>query len=221
MPHTPQDFQIRIRDDDYERVKEAMEFYYTDRRMIFNHKLPGNNHYHIYLFGLYRNADAIRERLRRLGYPKTDYAVSVTAGKRKEKIDPQLAYQYAINPVSNPVIIDIKGFSDDELTEFKAKADRYYNPPIVVHPADGVLPEVVYKVDRVWERLKNNVEDYNGLTVKSIKSKIGAQWINEGKAMPRPSDLHRYAVSLYMLNKYKDGVVPDNALEDGGFFPGP
>lgn len=212
MPHTPQDFQIRIKDENYQRVFEAMEHYLTDRYMIFNHPLPENNHYHLYIFGLYRNADAIRERLRRLGFPKENYAVSVTAGKKKEKITAPLAYQYATNPKSNPVLVAIKGFTDDELSEFKAKADRYYNPPIIANPADGVLPEVIYKVDRVWERLKANMDDYKDLTIKAIKAKIASQWLNDGKAMPRPSDLHRYAVSLYYINKYQDTGVPDTAM---------
>lgn len=216
--HTPQDFQIRIRDDDEKRVMEAIEFYLTDRHMVFNHKLVGNNHYHIYIFGLYRNADAIRERLKRLGYKKEQYAVSVTAGKKKEKIDAEKAYTYALNPDSNPVVVAIKGFSDAELEQFESYKKRYYEKPIVVQPSDGILPEVVFKVDRVWERLKANQDDYIGLSVKAIKSKIAAQWLNDGKAMPRPSDLHRYAVSIYLNLKYQATGVPDDAAMKDGFF---
>lgn len=217
MVHTPQDFQIRIRDENQERVIEAIQFYLTDRHMIFNHRLPNNNHYHIYIFGLYRNSDAIRERLKRLGYKKEQYAVSVTAGKKKDKIDPEKAYVYASNPDSNPVVVDIKGFSDEELEQFESAKKRYYEKPIVVQPSDSILPEVVFKVDRVWERLKNKQDTYKGLTVKAIKSKITAEWLNDGKAMPRPSDLHRYAVSIYLNMKYPDGVPDDAAIKDGFF----
>jgi len=218
MPHTAQDFQIRIRDDDTNRVIENLEFYFTDRYMIFRHEPnPDNIHHHIYIFGLYRNADAIRERLRKLGYAKERYAVSVTAGKKKEKIDAGKAYQYALNPLSKPEVICIKGFSDEELEKFKEQTEKYYNPPIIATPADGVLPEVIIKQDRVWMGLRDDIDKYRGLTVKAIKSKICAKWLNEGKAIPRPSDLHRYAVSLYYLNKH-EGLIPDNALLEGGAF---
>lgn len=190
-----------------------MKFYLTGRHMIFNHKLPDNNHYHIYIFGLFRNADAIRDHLRKCGLPKENYAVSVTAGKKKEKIDPKIAYQYAVNPKSNPTIVEIMGFTDDELAAFKESADRYYNPPIIVNPSDGVLPEVIFKRDQVWERLKENKDLYKDLTVRQIKSKISAKWLNDGKAVPRPSDLHRYAISLFYICKYTDEEIPDDALE--------
>lgn len=218
MPHTAQDFQIRLREDDTNKLMESIEFYLTDQHMIFRHEpKPDNVHFHIYIFGLYRNADAIRERFKSLGYAKERYAVSVTAGKKKERIKPDLAYQYALNPLSKPTVIQIKGFTDEDLEKFKAQTERYYNPPIIAHPSDGVLPEVIFKQDRVWIGLRDNLDLYRNLTVKAIKSKISAKWLNDGKAIPRPSDLHRYALSLYYLAKH-EGPIPDTALMDGGAF---
>ena len=75
----------------------------------------------------------------------------------------------------------------------------------------------VVRPDRVWERLIDQIDKYQGKSIKQIKSTIAAQWINDGKAIPRPSDLHRYAVSIYYRNKYFnkdwDHTVPDWALE--------
>lgn len=222
MPHEVNDFNIRLTEKNTERVMEVMDFYLTDKYMVWYHKPvknPENEHHHIYLFGLHRQPKAIREFLFRLGYPKTAYEVKTTCGGKKNmKITPEGAYQYGAKPDSQPVLVRNKGFTDEELQKFKEQADRYYNPPIVARPEDSQLPEVVFKIDRVWERLKANKTDYKDMTVKAIKSKLCADWLNDGKAIPRPSDCHRYAVSLYYINKFNDSYVPDNALmEDGQF----
>lgn len=210
------DYQIRLRDSNEQRVMEALEAYFTDRFMIFRHEPHGENiHYHVYIFGLQRTAETIRDHLHKLRYPKEYYAVKTTCGKKKEKITPQGAYQYAVKPKSNPKIVKTKGFSDEELAEFKEKADRYYHNdiPIVVSPSDANVPEVIFRVDRVWERLKKDIKSYDKKTVREIKSSIASDWLNQGKAIPRPSDLHRYAVSLYYLNKYQhEDCVPEDAL---------
>lgn len=209
-------FQIRIRTDasfpDISYITHWLDE--SPRGFAFEHNKPGNHHYHVYLFDLERNCDAMRKHLGKHLSDKQRYAVGITCGaKKKTKITPKGAYIYGTtDKLLSPIWS--KGFSLEELQEYHEAAVKFYKPvPIIAHPDDAKnLPEVIYKVDRVWERLRDHREDYQGLTVKAIKSKLAADWLNNGRAVPRSADLHRYAISLYYLNKYKDEVVPDDAL---------
>lgn len=207
-------FQCRIRTsakfEDIEPIKDWIDA--TRAAFAFHHNLPDNSHYHIYFFGLEREADSMRKKLGRY-YPKENYSVSTTCkGRAREPIIDWLAWQYGTTEdLLTPVFH--KGFNEQQIAQFMESAERYYDNN--KKDQGGTLDVVnivkeehyIVRPDRVWERLSSQKEEYSDLTLREIKSKMVAQWLNAGKAMPRPSDLHRYAVSLYMLNKY-DGEVP-------------
>jgi len=84
-----------------------------------------------------------------------------------------------------------------------------------------VLNTEVTKPDRVWERLMTefieNPTLYDDKTIPQIKSMISVSYLRKLKAVPRPSDLHRYALSLYKIGQYglqrsSDAQIPDFAL---------
>lgn len=213
-------FQVRIRTDaEWAKLGYVTEWLNDcEKGFAFRHNKPGNNHYHIYLFGLQRNPDAMRKYLGRYLPSKECYSVGTTAGKKKEPIVDMKAYCYASAPDSNPEEVWMKGFTEGEKEAFHRYVEDYYHKPekeypIVVTPEDAKgLPLVVFKTDRVWERLSANADDYRDLTVKAIKAKLAAEWLNAGRAIMRNADAHRYALSLFYLNKHRDGPVPDDAL---------
>lgn len=210
--------QVRIRvDEDFARISYIKDWLNeTPRGLAFEHNKPGNHHYHVYLFGLERNCDAMRRHLGK-HLPKECYAVGITAGKKKVKITPEYAYQYGTTKsLNNPIWT--KGFPLEELETYHKNAEKYYKVPLLVTEKDGELPVVLYKIDRVWEKLRNAADEYQDMTIARIKSKISADYLNNGKAIPRSADLHRYAMSLFYLNKYKNegtyDQIPDTALEE-------
>lgn len=215
--------QIRLREPSYTKAYQYIEDYVgkADRALVFNHKpTDDNNHYHIYLFDIDIQPDSIRRRLARDGYAKTCYAVSTTAGATKKiAITPQLAYQYGTTKDLIEPILQ-KGFEQFDLGIFKTSAQVYYNkytpPAPELRTGDTIVVKedhYISRPDKVWEKLKTQIDAYKGKSIKQIKSMISAQWLNEGKAMPRPSDLHRYAISLHTLSYYSGEMVPDEALE--------
>lgn len=206
-------YQIRVRTDEkFDEIKPIQDWLQlTGAGFAFHHNKPNNNHYHIYLFDLDRDDDSLRKTLGRY-YRKQDYSVKKTAGKERAYIVPCFAWQYATTEqYLEPVWI--KGFTPKQEQEFRDMAHVHYDTVNQPQEVVNVVREEHYIVrpDRVWERLVDNRDKYDGLNVKQIKSKLVAEWLNAGKAMPRPSDLHRYAVSLYLRQKYKDGEVPDEA----------
>lgn len=210
--------QVRIRtDESFSRISYIKDWLNeTPRGLAFEHNKPGNHHYHLYLFGLERNCDAMRRHLGK-HLPKECYAVGITAGKKKVKITPEYAYQYGTTKsLNNPIWT--KGFPLEELETYHKNAEKFYKVPIVVSDTDAKLPEVIYKVDRVWEKLRDHKDEYKDMSIARIKSKISADYLNNGKAIPRSADLHRYAISLYYLNLYvgedRHGFVTDTALEE-------
>lgn len=207
------EFQIRLRTDElFSDILPIRDWLNKAREgFAFEHHKPGNHHYHIYLFGISITADALRKTLGRY-YEKSCYSVSTTAGKAKDKIIPVLAWQYGTeDKLLDPVWI--KSFTEENIQCFKKNAEEFYASQ--KQPISAVLitreDHYVVRPDRVWERLKLNQMKYKDKTVREIKAMIAAEWINAGKAMPRPSDLYRYATSLYYLNKY-DGEVPEGAM---------
>lgn len=182
----------------------------------FCHNKPNNKHYHIYLFGFDKKPDGIRKTLGRYLKDKTLYSVSTTAGKSKDKILPQLAWQYGTEEtLEDPVWI--KGFSEENIRAFEINAKEYYEllkKQVTVGTLITREDHYIVRADRVWERLYGKYEDYANKSVREIKSKIATEWINNGKAMPRPSDLHRYAVSLYYVNKANGRELEENEMLD-------
>jgi len=214
MDHKPTNIQIRLTEPDTEKVKNVLCYYLTENNMIWKHtpvRNPDNVHHHIYLFGVYRTAETIRKHLSKKGYDKSQYMVGITAGRSKVKITPATAYQYAANPKSQPQLVHSLGFNAEELAQFKADADNYYKPIQAIE----VIKEEHYVVrpDRVWERLHAKYDDYKNLSVLDIKKKLAAEWLNNGKAIMRKADAHRYAVSLYYLNRYH-ADIPADAFDD-------
>jgi len=206
-------FQIRIRtDEDFPNVSYIQDWLDAAQQgFAFEHNKPGNHHYHVYLFGLERNVDAMRRTIGRY-LPKECYSVGTTCGgKKRLKITEIGAYQYGTtNILLDPIWT--KGFPLDVIQEYRKNAELHYKPmPVTVITRED---HYVVRPDRVWERLHANAEQYGGITIKAIKSKLCAEWLNNGKAIPRPSDLHRYAVSLYYLNKYKKSQIGDTEIPD-------
>lgn len=222
--YTLHNYQIRLTHTNYDAIKDYFDK--SEKYMVFKHKPIGNEeneHFHIYLIrSSIARADTIREKLQRSRFSKVDYAVSTTAGRRKEKITEYLAYQYGMAPKSQPVLMESKGISETEFTNWKMKAEMFYDileqkRKKVEQQSIGpvtVIREVIQRPDKVWERLVADEDKYSEKTIKQIKSMICAEWLNMGKAIPRPSDLHRYATSLYMRQKYKGNEVPDDAMEN-------
>lgn len=212
-------FQIRIRvDESFSRIGYIQDWIEsTPKGFAFEHNIPGNRHYHIYLFGLERNQDAMRKHLGKFIPDKQRYAVGVTCGgKKKIKITPEGAWQYG-STKNHHTPIWTKGFTPTELEDFSAASQEFYKPMEVTLVTKE--DHYIVRPDRVWERLREHVNDYGDMTVARIKSKIAVDYLNNGKAIPRSADLHRYATSLYYLNKYRynqvgDVLIPDTALEN-------
>ncbi len=225
----PIDVQIRLRVGDTERCKEILDLYISmiQYGFAFRHEPnPDNQHHHFYLFGIRRTADTIRKTISNY-LPKESFAVGETAGRKREKLNPQIAYQYGAKPtgednkIAEPVWMKN---CDDKIEVWKTEAQAFYDQQLRYQKRWNaalmevmVIRDTVVKVDRVWERLQEDQllrERFTGKTVTQIKSMIATQWINNGKAMPRPSDLHRYAVSLWYMTKYPDGNIPEDAMVD-------
>lgn len=206
-------FQIRIRtEQEFSEINYVTQWLNEAREgFAFCHNKPGNHHYHIYLFGLKRDAGSMRKTLYRYLKDKSKYSVSQTC--KTGPITSMLAYQYGTESTLTPPVW-FKGFTQEQLSGHKLAAAEYYES--LKKDTQGVVSvtreeHYIIRPDRVWERLLDNRDKYRDMTVKMIKSTISAEWLNNGKAIPRPSDLHRYAISLYMLNKY-DGIIPDDAI---------
>lgn len=179
----------------------------------FEHDKVDNHHYHIYLFGIDVTADGIRKTLARYMPSKETYSVATTAGGSKRlPLDPRIAYQYAKNPESNPTRVWSKGFDAATLERFEFGATAFYEQQENIRKdKQKVLTEILVinnekiKVDRTWERLCNELietpKKYEGYGIPQIKSSIATAYLRQLKAVPRPSDLHRYAVSLYYIAK--------------------
>jgi len=223
--------QIRLRTsqsfNDLEYIKDWLDI--SPRGFAFEHEPnPDNHHYHIYLFGIPRkDPTPMRRYLGRYLPTKECYSVGITCGKEKKAIVDKLAYQYGTtDKLLDPVWS--KGFSKEELYKFEIEAAAHYkqkedrqnrNKQVVTEIL--VINEEKLKPDRVWERLMmeliENPTKYDGKSVHQIKSMISVEYLRKLKAIPRPSDLHRYAVSLFHIVKYeahiKEAEIPDDALE--------
>lgn len=220
-------FQIRLRESDTQRVQDFLNDYIYDSEkvLIFKHSPPKiengitvyvNEHHHIYLFLLERKADSIRKYIGRY-YDKTRFSVKTTSGGTKNlPITLEGAYQYGTSEhLLAPVFS--KGVEESHLDVLRMSAEVYYKPQgVKLNTGDVIIvtKEIHHeKQDRVWLRLLDQRDIYIGKTVPQIKSMIAAEWLNSGKALPRPCDLHRYSLSLFYKNKYTD-EIPADALED-------
>lgn len=195
----------------------------------FLHNKPDNQHYHIYLFGIDTKPDSVRKTVGRYMPDKTTYSVATTAGGSKRlPLDPRIAYQYAKAPDSNPTLVWSRGFDEATLERFELSANAFYEQcEKNLKQKNQVLSEILVinnekiKQDRTWERLCNdmieNPNKYKGRTLPQIKSMIAVEYLRQLKAVPRPSDLHRYAVSIYYISLHglhtsEDKKISDEAL---------
>ena len=229
--------QVRVRTN--EPIKDIVGKWYDNapKAFIFEHDKPDNHHYHVYLFD-YESHTALqkwREYLtRRLG-DKSLHMVGTTAGKKKQPITIQYAYNYGcadrlkqkmdkkekIDNVSELLDkpIFIKGFGAEEIFhQLHDEAEKFWN---VMVGHDGRNESVVViqdllqvktRPDLVWKSLYENMDSYRDLSIPKIKSKLAVERLREGKAIMRNADAHRYALSLYYLNKYNREEIPDDAL---------
>lgn len=223
------DFQIRLRTDElFSNIVYIQHWLDAAREgFAFNHNKPGNNHYHIYLFGLDRKPDPMRKYLAKYLPNKESYSVKTTAGKNKEPIKAHIAYQYGTEAEAREPVW-IKGYSDQDIEVFKFDAACFYDQMAKRQERKKqvvteilVLNEEKVKPDRVWENLMNELIErpdmYDDKAVPHIKSMIAASYLRKLKAVPRPSDLHRYAVSLYYivrhdLHRSEHATIPEMAL---------
>lgn len=222
-------FQIRIRTNevfaDMEYIKHWLDE--SPKGFAFEHDISGNHHYHIYLFGLNRKPDPMRKYLAKYLPTKECYAVGITAGKKKETIIDWLAYQYGctdklLEPVWHKGVDDkLHVWQLEAAAHYKQQEERYNRRNKVVTEI-LVVEQHKEKPDRVWERLIfeliGSPDMYDGKQIHQIKSMISVKYLKQLKAVPRPSDLHRYAISLYYIVKYdlhiKEGDIPLDALEE-------
>lgn len=158
---------------------------------------------------------------------KECYSVKTTAGKDKQPITELIAYQYGTEAEALPPCWS-KGYEEQKLESFALSAAAFYkqqelrqNRKNQVVTEILVLNEEKVKQDRVWQRLIEelieNPTKYEDKTVAQIKSMISVSYLRQLKAMPRPSDLHRYAVSLWHINKHglhasETAIIDDDAL---------
>lgn len=223
-------FQIRIRTplsfNELTYIQHWMDG--AEKGFAFEHDLSGNHHFHLYLFGLDRKPDPMRKYLAKYLPTKESYAVGVTAGKKKEPLNEMIAYQYGTtDKLLTPVWI--KGF-ENRHDVLRLNAEAFYEQQRRVRERKQqvvteimVIHEEKIKQDRVWQGLMSDLIEnptlYDDKLVHQIKSMISASYLRKLKAVPRPSDLHRYAVSLYHIVKWNlhtnpDAVIPDTALEE-------
>lgn len=212
----PFSFQIRLRTDLSGNLADVLNCNYlaeAQKGFAFLHEKPGNRHFHIYLFGLDKKADSIRKTLGHY-HQKQNYSVKITAGKEKAPVTPLGAWQYGSEGTLTPYWSS--GFSDEEQLWLKEQSSAYYELFGMKSSPMGVtlverIDRVVIRPDHVWEHLKSQQDKYKDKSLAQIKSCISAEWLNKGKALPRPADLHRYSLSLLYLNKYKEDI-PEDAL---------
>lgn len=206
--------QIRITHVD---AQDLISPYLTNKYMIFEHNpaprsgaegqatAPGPNrrHYHIYIFDPKTQPKAIREYLQRHGLAKTDYIVAETCGKTKEEITPLGAYRYGTAPTSYPRIVEIKGFTQEELKQYKEASDVYYAQVMTNTRTERITYEVTrIKPDLVWTRFYEKMlrtPDTINWTERDFRRWIIADYLTNCKPRPREADLSRYAWSLHQL----------------------
>lgn len=223
--------QIRIRTetrfDDIEYVKGWLLGCLSG--FAFEHDKEGNHHYHIYLFGIEIKPDSIRKTLGKY-LPKQNYSVKTMAGPKNDiPLDPMVAWQYASAPDSNPQLVWIRGIDESQKERYIFGATAFYEQQennrrraneVVTNIL--VLNEEKTKVDRTWQRLMTELIEtpglYNDKTIPQIKAKIAASYLRQLKAVPRPSDLHRYAVSLFYIVKHNLHTDPDAPLLDSALY---
>lgn len=222
-------FQIRIRTDapfaslDYVKqwLDEAREGF------AFEHDKPGNHHYHIYLFGLDRTPDPMRKHLFKHLKDKVLYSVKTSAGKpgaKSVEITKNHAWVYASAPESNPTEVWFKLNQGDFAREiYRAEAEAYYTKKVTKERDTVYIEEhIVPKADKTWEKLLEGISSHNniydGKSVPQIKSLIAVSYLRQLRAVPRPSDLHRYAISLFYITKH--GLINEkNTIEDDALLP--
>lgn len=134
----------------------------------FEHSLPDNHHYHIYLFGVKHHPDWMRRHLGKHLPSKEHYAVSTTCGKKKKPVDTTGAYIYGTtSKLLSPVWF--RGFSDDEMSQFAENAHKFWrghpDAPIQVVPQEKKPPRVPYQQAVIadamadWENYKRECRD--------------------------------------------------------------
>lgn len=190
-------YQIRIRTDvEWEQLDYIAEWLQIAKAgFAFEHKKPDNHHYHIYLFGLERNDDAMRRHLGKHLPSKECYAVSRQCGKKKKRpIEPQGAYTYG---TTQALISQIwfKGFSNDEMEKFHQVAKDFYkgNSPAVE------VPQKKEKVVRVPYQ-------------QAVVATAAADWINYKKEQEqeekkvKPADVVQFVCNA--MREHGRGINP-------------
>jgi len=217
---TPLDTQVRLTEEDTQRVIQffAAYIHLATRVLIFKHNKPGNIHHHCYFFNLDRTDAAIRKYIGH-HYKRECFSVSHTCkGKKREPLTERGAYQYGTEKTLDDPVYQ-KGFAQHDIEVFKLAAEAYYKQfePKELQNGDTIIvTKEIYtaRQDKVWEKLKEQQDRYMNKSIIQIKSMISAQYLNEGKALPRQCDLHRYSLSLFYRCKFVEvEEIPEDALE--------
>lgn len=140
--------QIRIRTDVEFKDLAYISDWLSEAKSgyAFEHNVPDNHHYHIYVFGLERNPDAMRRYLGKHLPTKECYAVSTKCGKKKKRpVEPQGAYTYgATKYLLSPIWR--KGFSEDQFIQFYELAKDFYGKGVVKDLSELPVKEKVVRV---------------------------------------------------------------------------
>lgn len=191
-------FQIRIRTDvEWEQLNYISEWLEKAARgFAFEHKKPDNHHYHVYLFGLERNDDAMRRHLGKHLPNKECYAVSKTCGKKKKRpVEPQGAYTYG---TTKALINHIwfKGFTNDMMENFHHTAKDFHKTGV------GQSNERSEAIDRPVR------VPYQ----QAVIAYAAAEWINHKRACKEKGEEASYVEVIDFVCKgmreYNKGINP-------------
>lgn len=196
-------FQVRIRTDvAWEQLDYISDWLKeTARGFCFEHRKPDNHHYHVYLFGLERNGDAMRRHLGKHLPNKECYAVSTMCGKKKKRpVEPQGAYTYGTTKaLINPQWF--KGFTNDMMENFHQVAVDF-------HKAEGQSQPVEKKEKIVRVPYQ-----------QAVVASAAAEWVNYKRKCKelgeRPIPNHVVELVCNAMREHGRGINPYMVKELG------
>lgn len=198
--------QIRIRTDvAYEDLAYISDWLGEAKSgYAFEHNVPGNHHYHVYLFGLERNPDAMRRYLGKHLPTKECYAVSTTCGKSKSKVEPTGAYIYGTTHLLLDPIWE-KGFTEEEMIKFRLAAVKFYGKGVHASAASNDRPVTEKTVKVPYQQ--------------AVIADAAAEWMNyKRKCIEEGTDPIRSQVVEYICNAMRQhgrGINPYMVKELG------
>lgn len=189
------------------KILDRTPFYF-----VFQHNADRDiqrTHIHAYLFNCSYAGISIRTHLKSKDFKgNSDFSLSQKAGKGREPLTIEGAYRYGTTVDLDPPVAH-HGFDAQMLEYLKNDAQEYYDTWRQENDLSKEEFRVVYlektltAKDATWEYLYKKFHettlDIASWSVDTFKAYICRDWLERMKALPRPSDLHRYAWSLYLL----------------------